>query len=415
MNHVYRIVVLLGMFAPFSLKAFMEFDFMKNPEGKAFFMVGEKHSTEGQIYKIYLKGFLDEIRGSTHKRRLPMIIEYPEGAVPKGSYLVSESVAKIRDISSDEDYRIRVIPYDPRCDESVSIHSVLGLISGELLRGISADDLCKHYSVPNLGGQTVRLKEESGSWEDFRKIIKSGRVNLTGAVGTVGSYVKALDKNLETLVALAKKHQGKAILSTIVQKEIERFTQAHTSIKGHAARVSKSMSLANFLASLFADCKTIPERITTYDEVSKIFVEDTDRLIADCLYLDKIMDLLEKEPCACIIVGVAHHKKLREYLLQLGYTQESHGSIYEYEYPLLSRFLPTPQFGANLFFATQFFMRELQKAKASEDVCRGCNKEFDTLLACARCKGVRYCGAACQKKDWPQHKGVCKEKVKTVV
>ena len=29
-------------------------------------------------------------------------------------------------------------------------------------------------------------------------------------------------------------------------------------------------------------------------------------------------------------------------------------------------------------------------------------------MVCARCKSVRYCGASCQRKDWPTHKTDCK-------
>ena len=29
------------------------------------------------------------------------------------------------------------------------------------------------------------------------------------------------------------------------------------------------------------------------------------------------------------------------------------------------------------------------------------------LLKCARCRAVRYCSGACQKKDWPTHKQQC--------
>ena len=31
------------------------------------------------------------------------------------------------------------------------------------------------------------------------------------------------------------------------------------------------------------------------------------------------------------------------------------------------------------------------------------------LLACGRCREVEYCSPACQKKDWPQHKRVCRK------
>ena len=44
----------------------------------------------------------------------------------------------------------------------------------------------------------------------------------------------------------------------------------------------------------------------------------------------------------------------------------------------------------------------------------GCNKtevsgQSGELMLCQKCREVRYCGAMCQKTDWPQHKLVCEK------
>ena len=44
--------------------------------------------------------------------------------------------------------------------------------------------------------------------------------------------------------------------------------------------------------------------------------------------------------------------------------------------------------------------------------CHVCKKEFQdkkTLQVCSVCQGPRYCSTVCQKKDWPQHKTVCRK------
>ena len=45
-------------------------------------------------------------------------------------------------------------------------------------------------------------------------------------------------------------------------------------------------------------------------------------------------------------------------------------------------------------------------------VCDACGGAFrvETMKQCAACKGVAYCGRACQKMDWPSHKTWCKQK-----
>lgn len=45
----------------------------------------------------------------------------------------------------------------------------------------------------------------------------------------------------------------------------------------------------------------------------------------------------------------------------------------------------------------------------SLDMCAACGKKGDNgLKMCNNCKKVKYCGSACQRKSWPDHKAECK-------
>ena len=48
-------------------------------------------------------------------------------------------------------------------------------------------------------------------------------------------------------------------------------------------------------------------------------------------------------------------------------------------------------------------LREIREGRA----CVVCHKP--SSRRCARCKTARYCTEACQRQDWEQHRGVCRE------
>ena len=40
-------------------------------------------------------------------------------------------------------------------------------------------------------------------------------------------------------------------------------------------------------------------------------------------------------------------------------------------------------------------------------MCAGCGERAAGLKLCARCRGVQYCGAECQRAHWRAHKKTC--------
>ncbi|KAI9034174.1 hypothetical protein DFJ74DRAFT_648498 [Hyaloraphidium curvatum] len=43
------------------------------------------------------------------------------------------------------------------------------------------------------------------------------------------------------------------------------------------------------------------------------------------------------------------------------------------------------------------------------DSCEQCGTESDDLRRCSGCKVTRYCGAACQRAAWKEHKDNCRQ------
>lgn len=42
-----------------------------------------------------------------------------------------------------------------------------------------------------------------------------------------------------------------------------------------------------------------------------------------------------------------------------------------------------------------------------EEFCHKCNKLYEKLMRCSKCKTIKYCSAKCQKDDWEKHKIIC--------
>lgn len=82
---------------------------------------------------------------------------------------------------------------------------------------------------------------------------------------------------------------------------------------------------------------------------------------------------------------------------------------------LLAQACVTGNFG-NHEVTGQYLMKKFEtsrgeEANYDENECGGCGvkngMKGKKLVLCARCKGRRYCGKECQKKDWPKHQVVC--------
>jgi hypothetical protein len=55
--------------------------------------------------------------------------------------------------------------------------------------------------------------------------------------------------------------------------------------------------------------------------------------------------------------------------------------------------------------------REYDEAKIFADCCDTCSSSTGKKMqVCSGCKQRKYCGRACQAKDWPQHKKDCQKK-----
>jgi tetratricopeptide (TPR) repeat protein len=51
-----------------------------------------------------------------------------------------------------------------------------------------------------------------------------------------------------------------------------------------------------------------------------------------------------------------------------------------------------------------------QLEEKRELACVNCNKELSKIYRCSRCNVATYCGSACQKEAWKEHKKICKKR-----
>ena len=64
--------------------------------------------------------------------------------------------------------------------------------------------------------------------------------------------------------------------------------------------------------------------------------------------------------------------------------------------------------------AEEVATKEKKAAADIQTLCAaGCGEI--AIERCSRCGGARYCSRICQKKEWPEHKGVCEHAYKVIV
>ena len=72
--------------------------------------------------------------------------------------------------------------------------------------------------------------------------------------------------------------------------------------------------------------------------------------------------------------------------------------------------------GADGMWTASYVVPDAMQAVVEEHstICAAYGCEKEGTATCAACKSVRYCGKACQKKDWKLHKKECKKKRVTI-
>jgi hypothetical protein len=411
MNNRYSIVfVLASIFLPNQLNALMSYDHRHNAEGKSVVIFEDFPGLDTPTKSLF-EGVLRMIQDSPHARPLTFLIPSRPTDMPNQRRLASKNVASVVALASLPDSKVRDAHYVSRSNDSVMMHHLLDSLRQAILVGVSVSDICKHYAVPvpRAGEQTATVSGES--WESFRIKLKKDEIGIRMNGVTIGSYIKSLDRDLEKLTALAKKHQGNQQLFELFQQEIATYTSACNQIKIFMGGPETECA-ATPLTKFFSESSTVSERLIAHDFCKKLFIDDTESIVSFCTCLDKLFTVFEKEPCACLITPEELSHKLSLKLGQLGFSRLCYESIGVRACPFVWTNHPKFEFGLKLFGVVSSLLGQLQKITSRS--CHGCLKDFDgdVLKLCGRCKEVRYCSIECQRMDWAVHKTACKEKVK---
>ena len=416
MNKLLRTTcTLMFAFLFIQMDALMSYSLLENADHKTLLILGEDHKMSHEILTTTFMGFLETIKMSTHTRPLACIVELPENEPLESMSLFSTNIKKILDADRLGTHRIKAIRYDERSDESSAIHIIIDHITEAIMIGVSLADLHRHYKTSETTASTSAESLSAlgaSSWEQLRKSIQRGQVQARTFLLT-HTYLKVLDNELAKLAHLIEHHKDNKELAAVLGTAYQTFVQAHKKIHELLSKSPKNALLSTSIMNLFSTCKSVEERLTTFDTYYFLFIRDTDQVLADIFWINKTMSLLKVEPSVCVLVGHSHALSLVPYYLNLGFKIISRENMRRDSFPLLSTTAIDPNFGLKLLTQTRAFLKPLE-ACSIDGCCQKCFKVPEKLLRCGRCKEKSYCGADCQKSDWQTHKLSCKVKVESI-
>lgn len=367
---------------------------------------------EGFSKSISLEDIWVMIRNSKISQPFPLLIELTERFFKEKNGnvapLILRTIAESRKALEERTSKHFLIPIDPRNEISDMVTCAYEWVRDRVRAYTTLEEIEHYHGIHD----TNRLFEENppAPTTPFTDSIKRFRFSTERYNTPVSGFFMYLDRCLAHMKQIEARHEKKDSVRDLIHQQIETFTHAQELIKELMAGIAPTTPFPEAFKSLFYTCNTAALRIKQFEQCEKLFLHDTDYLYANVCFLDKSLDELERSPNIALIIGLSHAKPLLEMFKKLNAEVVVYDSIPHDERALYETCSKSHDYDSKLALAISTFIAAQEKAQersVPQHQCLNCFK-VGTLLACSRCKAAFYCCTACQKKDWPEHKKVCK-------
>ncbi len=389
------VIAILGMIT-LPLQGICFFQLLKAPNGKLVLIMGDWHS---ERHAHLMKSFCAELAKRPLVKPLQILLELSAECDPhRGS--LAPNVAQLLSLEKTDKAPIAIARIEPRGNMSDHVHRVYEALT-ELADNVIPDEIKKpaNMLIPFVreGREYTPLKwanEKKKYATKKRPVGKKGEFNCT-------NYVSYLQKNLMMMEAIYNKLPSEELKKLFEENCLEPY-KASLKIITTELKPYSDASLFEACLDLCMACDTELELFEYFTGWYKRYIEATDLCFFNGVAFEKVVALCNDTEPLCVYLGQDHAAKVATMLASLaGWESVKEGTILLDINILITVFIQTPAFEEDMLFAT----RKILKYAPACAVC----KATRNLKVCTQCRDIRYCGATCQRKDWPEHKKVGKK------
>lgn len=371
---------------------------LEGPNGKKVLILGDFHD---KVFVPNVKAVTRELSKVKLEKPLTLYMEIPESFDVKEA---SETIICMYDFVSTHASHIKSINVEPRALLSdLLCHFDLQL--AEVVTDAVPDSI-------KTGKDSRYTRADQVVWNQMKEAIRKSKMLSSSKVAeqrlSVRDFLAYQESHLAILEELNQKYSAQEIGQIFEREVLVPFSKACKEIQAELGSFDSSRGLDQVFWELIGRCETPLDINRYFHEWEDRYLVRTDYMFFNAVMFDHLLSGSDSQ-LQFVLTGEEHAGTLARLCAMLPEWRLVEEKSAHDQYDFVEKELRN---SATFTHALGGLVREVIKPFVLNE-CIVCPAN-EQLKCCVRCKSVKYCSVACQKKDWVSHKKVC-EPVKVVL